>query len=312
MINRAIERTKLIRENRLLKEEIGLRYDFSSIIGRSPATREIISLIKKVSLTKSTVLITGESGTGKELVAKAIHYNSRRAGKLLVTVNCGAIPENLLESELFGYVKGAFTGAGSNRRGLFEQAIATLGEALDRYSDDPRVWRARYLIADSYRRSGLALKEEMAEAAFSGELKQMQTASTTRFQKARKLYRGLITAYELRDPGELNRLEQLYLRHAYLYEADCHFETQDYRVALRLYEDAAGTLKDHPAGLAAYVQIINCHVFLGEPNEARAALARAKIMAGAIPEEAFVQSVSPERREDWQQYFDWLGESGLF
>jgi len=122
VINRAIERAKLIRENRLLKEEIGLRYDFSSIIGRSPATREIISLIKKVSLTKSTVLIAGESGTGKELVAKAIHYNSRRAGKLLVTVNCGAIPENLLESELFGYVKGAFTGAGSNRRGLFEEA----------------------------------------------------------------------------------------------------------------------------------------------------------------------------------------------
>ena len=122
VLNRALERTTLIRENRLLKEEIGLRYDFSSIIGRSSGVREIISLIKKVSLTKSTVLITGESGTGKELVAKAIHYNSRRASKLLVTVNCGAIPENLLESELFGYVKGAFTGASANRRGLFEEA----------------------------------------------------------------------------------------------------------------------------------------------------------------------------------------------
>ncbi|MCX5868753.1 MAG: sigma-54 dependent transcriptional regulator [Proteobacteria bacterium] len=121
-VQRASERTKLLYENRLLKEEIGLRYDFSRIIGKSRPIQEIISLIKKVSLTKSTVLITGESGTGKELVAKAIHYNSRRASKPLVVVNCGAIPENLLESEMFGYRKGAFTGATGNRRGLFEES----------------------------------------------------------------------------------------------------------------------------------------------------------------------------------------------
>ncbi len=83
-------------------------------------------------------------------------------------------------------------------------------------------------------------------------------------------------------------------------------------MALRLYEDAAGTLKDNTAALAAYVQIINSHVFLGQPNEARAALARAKILVGAIPADAFVQSVSPEGRQDWQRYFDWLNESELF
>ena len=101
-VQRALERTKLLHENRLLKEEIGLRYDFSRIIGKSRPIQEIISLIKKVSLTKSTVLVTGESGTGKELVAKAIHYNSPRSPKPLVVINCGAIPENLLESEMFG------------------------------------------------------------------------------------------------------------------------------------------------------------------------------------------------------------------
>ena len=121
-VQRASERTKLLYENRLLKEEIGLRYDFSRIIGKSRPIQEIISLIKKVSLTKSTVLITGESGTGKELVAKAIHYNSRRASKPLVVVNCGAIPENLLESELFGHVRGAFTGAVRDHQGLLEAA----------------------------------------------------------------------------------------------------------------------------------------------------------------------------------------------
>ncbi len=199
-----------------------------------------------------------------------------------------------------------------NRRGMSEQGIATLEEALDRYPDDPRVWRARYLLADCYRRSGLALKDEMTQATFGGELEQMRAESTARLRKASELYRELITEYELRDPGGLTRLEQLYLRHAYLYEADCHFETQDYLAALRLYEDAAGTLKDNTAALAAYVQIINSHVFLGQPNEARAALARAKILVGAIPEEAFVQSVSPEGREDWQRYFDWLNESELF
>ena len=121
-VQRALERTKLLHENRMLKEEIGLRYDFSRIIGKSRPIQEIISLIKKVSQTKSTVLITGESGTGKELVAKAIHYNSPRSSQPLVVVNCGAIPENLLESEMFGHKKGAFTGAVSNRRGLFEEA----------------------------------------------------------------------------------------------------------------------------------------------------------------------------------------------
>ena len=141
------------------------------------------------------------------------------------------------------------------------------------------------------------------------------------FEQARELHLGapdvLLKAAShrglgLRDPGELNRLEMMYLRHAYLYEADCYFEVGDYRRALKLYEEAAGNYKDVPTGLAAYVQMINCRIFLGEPEEARAALARALILVDAIAQDSFDKSVSPETREDWKRYFEWLGKSQLF
>ncbi len=95
---------------------------FKNIVSKSPKMREILDTIKKISEYKTTVLLMGESGTGKEVIARAIHYNSSRAGRPFITVNCGAIPENLLESELFGHVKGAFTGAHKTKKGLFEEA----------------------------------------------------------------------------------------------------------------------------------------------------------------------------------------------
>lgn len=199
-----------------------------------------------------------------------------------------------------------------NRRGSYERAIATLEEMLERYPDDERVWRARYLLADSYRKSGLALKGEVAKAKFAGEIEQIRAESTERFRAAQRLYRRLMTEYERRDPATRNRLAKVYLRHAHLYEADCYFETQDYRHALKLYEEAAGMYKDSPSALAAYTQIVNSHVFLGEPEEARAALVRALVLVDAIPEEAFDRSVSPEKREDWKRYLQWLGRSELF
>ncbi|MGB2986681.1 MAG: tetratricopeptide repeat protein [Phycisphaerae bacterium] len=199
-----------------------------------------------------------------------------------------------------------------NRHGEFERAIATLEEALARYPNDPRAGKTRFLLADSFRRSGLALRAEIAEAMSAGEIKQIHDESTARFQAAQQLYRELITEYELRDPATLNRLERVYLRHATLYEADCYFETRNYRRALKLYEEAAGTYKDTPRALAAHVQIINSHVFLGQPEEARAALARALVLVDAIPNEAFDTLVSPETRKDWKRYFDWLGRSELF
>lgn len=122
IIEKALEKRSLRKENILLKREIESRAGFETFIGKSEAMQRVFALIRQVADTKSTVLVTGESGTGKELVARAIHFSSSRKNRPFVTVNCGALPETLLESELFGYMKGAFTGASSNKQGLFEAA----------------------------------------------------------------------------------------------------------------------------------------------------------------------------------------------
>lgn len=122
IVNKAIAQKSLQAENQHLRSALTHRYRFENIIGSSVEIREVLSLVERVADTESTVLISGESGTGKELVAKAIHYNSARAHRPFVPVNCGAIPSELLESELFGHVKGAFTGAIANRQGRFDLA----------------------------------------------------------------------------------------------------------------------------------------------------------------------------------------------
>ncbi len=122
VVQNALERKILRQENRELKRELGQRYSFAGLIGKSKPMQKVYELIEKVAASNVNVLITGESGTGKELVARAIHYQGKRSGRPFVTVNCGAIPENLLESELFGHEKGSFTGATQQKRGLFEVA----------------------------------------------------------------------------------------------------------------------------------------------------------------------------------------------
>jgi DNA-binding NtrC family response regulator len=121
-LSKAQKESLLIRENRLLKMEVKKKFEFNNIIGKSQGMQEVFSLIEKVAPSSSTVIICGGSGTGKELVAKAIHYHSPRAEKPFIPFNCGAIPETLVESELFGHTKGAFTGAIQAKRGLFEEA----------------------------------------------------------------------------------------------------------------------------------------------------------------------------------------------
>src|ERR1039458_1343353 len=122
VVNKALEVRALRDENRKLKAELGRRYEFDNIIGRSGAMQEIFDTIERVAPTRSTVLLAGESGTGKDLIARAIHFHSPRRDRPLVKINCTAIPENLMESELFGYEKGAFTGAMNTKPGKFEQA----------------------------------------------------------------------------------------------------------------------------------------------------------------------------------------------
>ncbi len=122
VVGRALERRRLLQENLSLKSEVSSRYRMENIIGSSPAMQAVYRLIAKCAPTNSTILLTGESGTGKELIARAVHYNSLRKDQPFVPVDCNSLSENLLESELFGHVRGSFTGAVANKRGMFEVA----------------------------------------------------------------------------------------------------------------------------------------------------------------------------------------------
>jgi len=149
-LRKAEERERLRRENQQLKKVIQREYSFEKIIAKSKEMHKIFDTIQKISDYKTTVLITGESGTGKELIARAIHYQSTRNNNPFVAVNCAAIPENLLESELFGHVKGAFTDATRNKKGLFEEAHGgTL--FLDEIGELPKLLQVKLLrvIQDS-------------------------------------------------------------------------------------------------------------------------------------------------------------------
>jgi DNA-binding NtrC family response regulator len=121
-VRRLLDYKQLAWEAQILRHEVEAHFDFENLVGQSRAMAEIMTLIRKVAPTNSTVLVTGESGVGKEVVARAIHHYSEQHDKLFLPVNCGAIPENLLESQLFGHMKGAFTGATSAQEGLFQRA----------------------------------------------------------------------------------------------------------------------------------------------------------------------------------------------
>jgi two-component system response regulator PilR (NtrC family) len=144
IIKNALEKKNLQKENILLKQVVRDRFHFGNIIGQSSKMVSLYDLLEKVSPTKTNILIAGESGTGKELVAKAIHYNSPRKEKPFVTLNCGAIPETLIESELFGHMKGAFTDAIAMKKGLFE--VADEGTLfLDEISELPLLMQVKLL-----------------------------------------------------------------------------------------------------------------------------------------------------------------------
>jgi two-component system response regulator PilR (NtrC family) len=154
----------LKQENLLLKRTLGLAHQFSNIIGRSESMLAVFKMIETVARTNSTILLTGESGTGKGLVAQAVHFHSLRRDKPMVSLNCGALPENLLESELFGHMRGAFTGADSNKKGLLE--VAERGTVfLDEIGEMSAVLQVkllRVLQERRFRRVG-GLEEQQAD-----------------------------------------------------------------------------------------------------------------------------------------------------
>jgi two-component system response regulator PilR (NtrC family) len=184
-VGRAIQTLTLQRENLALKRDAASRNSLNNIIGQSPAIEKLKTTIRTVAPTASTVLIYGESGTGKELVARAIHGCSPRASEPFVSINCGAFPESLLESELFGYMKGAFTGASQNKHGLFE--VASSGtiflDEISEMSVSMQVKLLRVLQERSVRPVG-GVQETPIDvrviAATNKDLKQMVAAGTFR------------------------------------------------------------------------------------------------------------------------------------
>lgn len=223
----------------------------------------------------------------------------------------------LEESELFTPEAPAFAdamfllGEALNRFGEFNRAIETLEEAIARYPDDRRTWRSLYFLADSYRRSGEQFLTEASQGpAGSGASDGLRERAADRLRRASELYRRVVNEPERRGPT--NRVDEMYLRHAYLFEADCIFALHEYRRALRLYEEAAGRYPDSADALAAYVQIINCHVFLSELDEARSARARAIVLVNTLGDEAFTAPFAARSRESFREYFAWLGDTDLF
>lgn len=214
-LKKAEERERLRQENLVLRQEIAQKYSFENIIGKSPQMQEIFRKIEKITNYKSTVLITGESGTGKELVAKAIHYAGNRKDAPFVAVNCGAIPHELLESELFGHVKGAFTGAINHTTGLIEQAQhGTL--FLDEIGDLPldlQVKLLRVLQESEIRRVGDTRTVKINVRIIAATARNLQEAADQSLFRKDLFYRLNVVPIHIPPLRERREDIALFIRH---------------------------------------------------------------------------------------------------
>jgi DNA-binding NtrC family response regulator len=209
VLGNALRLHDALRDNQRLREELEGRYSFGNLIGSSAAFRQVITAIGEVCESKATVLITGESGTGKEMVARAIHFNSARKSAPFVAINCAAIPEGLLESELFGHIKGAFTGAVSNRVGRFMQAHGgTL--FLDEVGDMPIATQAkilRVLQERSFEPVGGTQTREVDVRLIAATNKDLQDAVRERLFREDLYYR--LNVFPIALPPLRERLEDI-------------------------------------------------------------------------------------------------------
>ncbi len=196
-----------------------------------------------------------------------------------------------------------------NRSGAYERAVPVLEEGLERYPNDTRASRARFLLGDCYRQSGVALEKDLAEALFTGQREKIAIERERRLRKAASLFDAMVQDFETLDTDSLSELDRVYLRHARMYQADCLFELGEYAEALVQYERAAWIYKGTTTALSAYVQIINCYTFMGRPDDAAAALRRARYLVDTIPDAAFEEQPAVETRADWKSYFDWVATS---
>ncbi len=195
-----------------------------------------------------------------------------------------------------------------SRQGKYEDAISVLDEVLKKYGDDPRYAKAAFLMANAYRNSAMAIKDEILKPEYVGESKRLQVEYEHRLAEAARRFGELSKLLEGKGESTLDSLDQMYLQDSRLYEGTCLFELGRYKESLALYEQAAWIYKDSSVALGAYVQVINCYIFLGREEEAESALRRAQYLVETIPEEKFAGEGQFETRDGWRRYFDWVAE----
>jgi two-component system, NtrC family, response regulator PilR len=301
VVQKALEKRSLVRENARLREELGERRGLAGLVGQSPAMQALYGLVEKVAPTKSTVLITGESGTGKELVARAVHQLSPRAAAPFVAVNCGAIPEGLMESELFGHERGAFTGAHQAKVGLFEAGSGGT-VFLDEIGELPpalQVKLLRVLQERTVKRVGGAREIEVdvrVIAATNRDLSDDVAAGRFREDLFYRLNVILIAVPPLRDRRE----DVLLLAESFL----ARFAENVGREALTLDADARGALRAYafPGNVRELENLMERAATLAESSEIGLDL-----LPPAVAEARGVQAPPvevPEAGFDLQAYLD--------
>jgi DNA-binding NtrC family response regulator len=229
VLHRALRYQALLHENVALKDQLHQKYRFENIVGMSRPMQEVFRLIEKVADTDSTVLVQGESGTGKELVARALHYNSKRKERYLVPVNCGAIPETLLESELFGHVKGAFTGATTNRIGRFEAAnggTLFLDEVGD-MSPSLQVKLLRVLQSHEFEPVGSTKTRKVDVRVIAATNRRLEEMVEKALFREDLYYR--LSVIPIRIPPLRERIEDIPLLSAYFLESFCRLRKRKLR-----------------------------------------------------------------------------------
>ena len=290
-IRNAIRTKELFRENRALRRELDKHYSFAEIIGTSEPLREVFRVVKKVADTNVSVLIEGESGTGKELIARAIHFNSSRAGKPFLAVNCGALPESLLESELFGHTKGAFTGAIADKKGLFRSATGgTL--FLDEIGEMPLALQVKLLRAlqeHEVTPLGVSIPVKFDARIIAATNKNLETeVSENRFRED-LFYR--LNVIEISLPPLRTRREDIPLLVK-------HFSFKTARA-----QNAPEKLIS-PAAMAALVN----YGWQGNVRELENAVERAFILSG---DEIDLESLPPKIRADSQMNYEMRDSNGI-